>query len=361
MDKICFFSGDITRNGGTERVSAIIANALARQGNYQILFLSLVEQAREPFFSLEDGIERHVLGDRWISPGPGYLRVIPRLRRFLKQNDINVIIDIDIVLDILSIPAAKGLPTRIISWEHFNYKYEMTSLYRRYILRYCVKRTDYFVTLTEVDMRAYMEKLGRREAISFIYNPVPEFTCAEDVEKEKWLISVGHLVSVKGIDHLAEVAALVLKRHPDWKWMVVGDGEEREFLEKFIERNQLEDQLILTGSVKDVSSYLRKSQIYVMTSRSEGLPMCLLEAKMFRLPSVSFDIYTGPNEIIEDSVNGYLVDAFDCKAMAQKLERLMENDVLRKQFSEHAQDNLENFQLKSILNKWNMVLDKVLH
>ena len=360
MDKVCFFSGDITRDGGTERVSSMIANALARQGKYRVLFLSLVEQASEPFFVLEKGIERFSLGDKWINPGPGYLKLIPRLRRFLKQHEIDVIIDIDIVLDILSIPAAKGLHTKIISWEHFNYNFERKSLYRRYILKYSVKRTDYIVTLTEGDKRAYMDHLNRREAISAIYNPVGEFQPAENVEKEKWLISVGHLDPVKGIDYLAEVAALVLKKYPDWKWLVVGDGELKEYLETFIDQNQLGEQLVMTGRVKDVSAYLQKAQIYVMTSRSEGMPLCLLEAKVFRLPSVSFDIATGPNEIIEEGVSGYLVKAYDCEEMAQKLELLMEDASLRKEFSEHAQDNMEKFQMASILKHWNTVLESLL-
>ena len=125
MKKICFFSGDITRNGGTERVSAMIANALAKQGFYEILFLSLTEQAKKPFFPLEKNIRHYALGKKWINPGPGYLKVIPLLRSFLKQKAVDIIIDIDIVLDILSIPAAKGLKTKIISWEHFNYGFEM--------------------------------------------------------------------------------------------------------------------------------------------------------------------------------------------------------------------------------------------
>ncbi|MCH5337564.1 MAG: glycosyltransferase family 4 protein [Acetatifactor sp.] len=360
MKKVCFFSGDITRIGGTERVSALIANALAKQGNYQILFLSLVEQEKDPFFVLEDGIERYALGTRWINPGPGYLKLIPRLRRFLKRHEIDVIIDIDIVLDVLSLPAARDLGTRIISWEHFNYEYEMESLYRRYILKYSVKRTDHIITLTEGDKRAYIEKLGRDNAISTIYNPMQELSCEEEPEKENWLITVGRLIHRKGMDFLAEVARRVLPDNPNWKWLVVGDGEEQTFLEEFIEKNRLEDQLILTGRTEDVFAYLKKAKIYVMTSRIEGLPMCLLEAKAFQLPSVSFDIPTGPNEIIEDDVNGYLIKAFDCEDMAQKLNMLMKNDNLRKQFSEQAQNNMWKFQMESIMSNWNTVLEALL-
>ena len=92
MKKICFFSGDITRNGGTERVSSMIANALAKQQNYTILFLSLVEQEQKPFFLLHKTIKHYALGKKWINPGPGYLKIIPLLRHFLKEKEIRSVL-----------------------------------------------------------------------------------------------------------------------------------------------------------------------------------------------------------------------------------------------------------------------------
>lgn len=304
-----------------------------------------------------------MLGKKWLHPGPGYLHVIPKLRRFLKQQKVDIIIDIDIVLDILSIPAACGLKTKVVSWEHFNYHYEMESWYRRHILKYSVKRTDYIITLTEGDKKLYQQRLNRHEKIAAIYNPMMELSvlcqAEEPVKKELWLLTIGRLIQRKGMDYLAEVATRVLKKHKNWKWMVVGEGEERAFLEQVIKREQLQERLILTGQKEDVSFYLKRAQIYVMTSRIEGLPMCLLEAKAFRLPSVSFDIPTGPDEIIENGKNGYLIPAFDCKSMAEKIEELIEKEMIRKRFSENAWSNLQKFQMKQIIKQWNEVLEQI--
>ncbi len=360
MKKICFFSGDITRSGGTERVAAMIANGLAEEGEYEISFLSLTEQEKEPFFALHPAVRHDALGDRWIAPGPGYLPVVPKLRRFLKQRRPDILIDIDIVLDILSIPAAKGLRTKVVSWEHFNYGYETAALYRRLILKYSVRRSDHIVTLTEGDKRTYMEKTGRTDRISAIYNPMQEIVCDDSVPRKKWLVTVGRLIPRKGMDYLAETALAILPGHPDWQWLVVGEGEEREFLEKFIQEHGLEGRLILTGRKADVNDYLQQASLCVMTSRVEGLPMCLLEAKAYKLPSVSFDIPTGPNEIIQDGKNGFLIPAFDCQAMAEKLSQLMEDEALRERFSSRAQDNLAMFQMENILRDWNQLLQRLL-
>ena len=80
--KICFFSGDITRSGGTERVSSQIANELAKDGTWKICFLSLVEQKKEPFFTVDPAIPRYQLGDHWINPGAGNWPLIGKLRTF---------------------------------------------------------------------------------------------------------------------------------------------------------------------------------------------------------------------------------------------------------------------------------------
>ena len=357
MKKICFFSGDITRRGGTERVSVMIANELAKQGKYEICFLSLCEQKMTPFFGIHESIERYKLGETWILPGPGYLPVVPKLRRFLKEHEIDVIIDIDIVLDSLSIPAAWKLKTKVLSWEHSNCYFELSVLYRKAILKFSVKHSDYVVTLTEGDKKNYKELLGRTENIEAIYNPMVEQTGILDGETENRIITVGHLIAGKGMNYLAQVAVSVLKQHRDWKWFVLGEGEERTFLESVICENQLEKQLILTGLVTNVGHYLTKSKIFVLTSKSEGLPMCLLEAKTYNLPCVSFDIPTGPNEIIEEGVNGFLIEPFDCDAMAAKINTLIENEAILQDFTRNAKNNVEKFEMSGIMEKWNRVLD----
>lgn len=356
---ICFFSGDITRCGGTEKASTMIANLFKRQGKHKVIFLSLVEKEPEPFFALDEGISRYQLSDTWINPGLGYIKLIPRLRKFLKAHDVDVLIDIDIVLGSLSIPAAKKLKTKVILWEHFNYQFEQSTLYRRLILKYSIKRSDYVVTLTERDKSMYSLYLNRSENISTIYNPIEEPIRDLNVKKERWILTNARLVAQKGVDYLIEVAKNVLKKHPDWKWILLGEGDLQAFAEEEIRKNQLEDQLILKGKVKNVGDYLERSLIYVMTSRFEGLPMCLLEAKAYELPCVSFDIVAGPAELIIDQVNGFLVPAFSCAEMEEKIERLMDDEELRNRFAQHAKLDSEKFRAEHILQQWDQIIEQL--
>ena len=364
---VCFFSGDITRCGGTERVSTIIANGLARQGKYYVIFLSIVEKNASPVFHILPEINRYVLRDtgKWIQPGLGYLPLVPVLRRFLRRYKIDIIIDIDIVLDALSLPASVGQNVKIISWEHFHYYYEQKKFYRRMILRFSALFSDYIITLTEQYKENFRKKLHRYSRIAAVYNPI-EYTepikdieCSLSIAKEKMLITVGSFNKRKGTDMIAQVIPAVLCKYKEWKWYFLGDGEYREILEKVIRRYHLEKQLLLMGNVPNVEEYLKRASIYVMASRLEGLPMCLLEAKAFGIPCVSFDIQTGPSEIIENDVNGFLVPPFDLNMMAQKIILLIENEDLRSNFAKETKTGLEKFQLKSILEEWEQLLELI--
>lgn len=362
MKKICFFSGDITRGGGTESVAALIANTLAAQGQYEICFLSLVEERETPLFPIQADIRRYVLGKKWIQPGPAYLSVLPKLRSFLKKQQIDVVIDIDIVLDALSVPVTRGLKTKVVSWGHFSYFFEEESLYRRLILRFATKRADYCITINQENQTCYETRLHRTEGVCTIYNPIVcgrnkgEENSPDQTGKENIIFWVGRLEPVKGVDYLAEIADKVLKQLPDWKWLVAGDGSQRKWLEDFIREHDLQQQLILLGRVKELKPYYEKAKLFVLTSHSEGLPVCLLEAKGYGLPCVSFDIRTGPKEIIRDGVNGYLVSPYDCEEMAEKIGKLAKEETLRRQFAEKTALEIEKFELKTVINSWNEVL-----
>ena len=357
--KICFFSGDITRSGGTERVAVQLANVLWKDQTYDICFVSLTEQQEEPFYPLHPDIRRYRLGEKWINPGPGYIPLIGKLRKFLKKKQIDVIIDIDIVLDVLSIPAARRMKTKVVSWEHFNCEFEQQVLYRKLISKLTVHFADYIVVLTEEDKENYKRILGRKDRISAIYNMVTPMKYDEEVQRENWIVTVGRLTYQKGIDYLAKIAVSVLKEHRDWKWLILGDGEERNILEQAILENGLEEKLILKGTVDNVEWYLNRAKLFVLTSRYEGFGMCLLEALQMKLPCVSFDIKIGPSEIIDNHQNGILILPFECEHMIREINNLIDNPDKLVELSSNTMVRFERYQDENIQEMWKSIFDKV--
>lgn len=114
------------------------------------------------------------------------------------------------------------------------------------------------------------------------------------------------------------------------------------------------------GHHDDIYSVYTNYSILVMTSEFEGFPMSLLEGMCNGLPMVSFDVPTGPNEIIQDGHNGYLIKPFDINSMADSLSHLIDNKMIRKNFSKNNKEFTSDFGLKLIISKWISLFDHCL-
>lgn len=367
MKKIAFFSGDITRCGGTERVGTLIANGLAARGNVEVHMVSLTHSGNKPGFALASSIRREALADHWVTPGPGYLPVIFKLKKYVVRHGIDVIIDIDGVLDVLSIPVKWMTGVRVISWEHFNYYECMGTRYRHAIRALAARFADAIVTLTEQDKGFYTNNLKIRHRICAIHNPADYLAGRQrdDIRsfEKKELLSVGGLVSAKGFAKVPMIAYELAQRYPslDFTWRIAGEGIQRAVIEEQIRVWGMQERVQLLGHVTEVGDLYEQALVYVMTSEREGLPMVLLEAKQYGLPSISYDIRTGPSEIIEDGVNGCLIpvtgdEKRDAVAMAEAIGGLLTDEARYRSFAQHARDHMEEFLLERILDQWEELL-----
>ena len=350
---IWFYSGDITNSGGTERVAITIANELNKCEDFNVSIVSLVEKDEEPFFYVDETIPRYTIYDHVVRGTTHLPGIIRRTRKLIKKHDVDVLIDIDGILEMYTIPATAFLKTKVVSWEHYNYYQHPVVPYRKYTRKMAARWGAQIITLTDEDKGYYESNLKCRCPVTRIYNPIiwPDKNCEYD-RASKTIISAGRLTYQKGFDMLVDIADMFIKNYPDWKWLILGIGEDYEMLDAKIKEKGLENQVILKGEVDNIEDYYSNAAMYVMTSRFEGLPMTLLETKPYKLPLVSFNCKTGPSELIEDGVNGYLVEEGDLKGLAKRIEELIVIPDIRYKFSQEAQYKLERFDYDSIINKW---------
>ena len=330
-------------------MTAVLANALCEE--YDVDVISLKPMPDEPFFSLDRRVHLINLPCKTQSI-PGNIRAI---RRHIRKNRIDWLICVDVGTGIFGVPAAFCTKTKVITWEHGNFYNNWGSRYFPYFRRFAAKRSDGVVVLTEKDRQNYLAHIKTRKPIHVIPNPVErhEFCYAQD---SKTILSAGLLLPIKGFDVAIEIASIILKKHPDWNWVIFGEGPEREKLEGLIRERNLEERVLLPGSVQNMPEQYQKASLYVMTSQMEGLPMVLLEAKSWGLPIVSFDIMTGPGDIVRDGVNGYLTEPGDVEKMAERLDLLMTDQELRQRFSQETVLDMEKFSFENILAKWREIL-----
>ena len=124
--------------------------------------------------------------------------------------------------------------------------------------------------------------------------------------------------------------------------------------------NQLENIIFLKGVTNDVQKEFLDASLCVMTSRYEGFGLVLLEAMTCGVPCVSFDCEFGPNEIIKDDHNGFLVPVANVKLLADKICLLIENRKLRINMGNKAKESANKFNLNSIMTEWNGLFENAL-
>ena len=145
--------------------------------------------------------------------------------------------------------------------------------------------------------------------------------------------NIGALVPHKGQRHFIEAAALVVRRVPDARFVIAGEGELRESLEHQVRHLGLEKHVILTGFRPDVLSVLKAFDIFVMSSVTEGLGTSLLDAMACGKPIVATTA-GGIPEVVEDGRTGILVPPRDHHAMAEAIVRLLQSEPLRRRMGD---------------------------
>ena len=352
MKKICFFSANFSNGGGTERVTSIIANELVKLG-YDITIISCIG-GEKSYFKLDSRIKL----DRLYTNCNGLkfnLTAAYKLRKKIKEYDFDYIIDIDTIHSFFSIPATIGLRTKVISWEHFNFYNTMGIKRRKWGRILAAKYSDRIVTLTNEDKEAFLENLKIKARIDYIYNPTPYPNEKRNDCNSKIAISIGRLVDIKRFDVLLEIWKKIEEENSDWLLYIVGSGINKEKLLHQKENLNLK-RVIFVENTKNIKEYYEKASIYLMTSRFEGLPMTLIEAQSFGLPIISYNIKTGPKDIINNNQDGYLIENNNQEVFVEKFLELASDRNKIEQFSRKAYLNSDRFKLDEIIKKWQELL-----
>ena len=205
--------------------------------------------------------------------------------------------------------------------------------------------TDIYISVSEILSKNYKEKgIGTKTKYYTIYSGmnldnffnVRENIKQEEIIKELEIASdnfiigtIGRLEVAKGHKYLFEALKKVTEQRKEChlKLLVIGEGEEKENLIKYVKKLGLEDKVIFTGYRKDIEELMAIMDILVLSSLREGLPRVLVQAAAVGVPSVAFNV-DGVPEIIKDGYNGFLVNPKDVNQLADKIIKYIDNREL---------------------------------
>lgn len=226
-------------------------------------------------------------------------------------------------------------------------KFKLNGLIRDFVL----KRQDLVITLTNADK----EKWGYTN-IEVVPNPKTLVTSRLSNLESPQVLAVGRLHRVKGFDKLLEVWNIVHKNHKGWCLKICGAGEEYESLLKKIKELGISDSVKLENRFVSVLPEYMNSSIFVSTSQYEAFGNVLVEAKLCGLPIIAFDAPHGPKEIIEDNVDGFLVEMNNIELMADKVLELICDQKLRSRMGRAGVKNSSKYDVDKILERYNSIL-----
>lgn len=208
-----------------------------------------------------------------------------------------------------------------------------------------------------------------KPAIRAIYNALPpertNMPTREETRKAfGWpaeipmLVTVGRLAEVKRIDLQLEM----LRSLPEAHLVIVGDGPDRESLQRQSVEAGLADRVTFTGGLPHEQTMLaiRAADLFVLSSRTEGLSHVLLEAMQLGTPCIASEVGGNP-EVITHQVDGLLVPFADVNALVSAVRSLLDDPPLRARLAEAAQKNLARFGWDRLVNETESVLKEAAH
>lgn len=346
---IAFLIMNFSNGGGTERVTSVIANSLINR-NYNVSVISCKE-GEKCRFPIREKINVYSLyGEKEKNPIIRKLLTYNRLEKFVRSLQIDIVVAVDVALYLYLWPLQKKKLCKCIAWEHFNY-FISPNLSVKIARTLAAKCADAVVVLGKNDADNYKSHYKRITNLRYIYNPVTIENEGTANMSSKRIVAMGRLENQKGFDYLVDIWEIIEKRCPGWKLDIFGEGKLRSNLQEKIDCLGLKN-IELRGYTADVEKEFLDSSIFVLSSRYEGFGLVLLEAQSCGLPCVSFNCKEGPGEIIDDGVNGFLIDPFNVSAFAEKTIYLMENETIRLKFAEKSRKDLYRFSIESVMEQW---------
>lgn len=353
--------------GGAERVTADLSAYWVERG-YRCTVVTQTD-ASDDAYVLHPKVQRFALGTAAASSGPisgvlANLRRVRALRRIIKKQQPSVVLGMMTTASVLAIVAGRGLRCRIIATEHTHPpSQELSSMWLR-LRRWAYPKASKVVALTS-GTAAWLDEHVPGCRLAVIPNAVrwplqnaePVLTPPERGERRR-LLAVGRLHPHKGFDLLIRAFQVVAHFFPTWDLVILGEGECRESLQRQIDEAGLGERVSLPGRAGNIGDWYEQSDLYVLSSRVEGLSNTLIEAMASGLAPVAFDCETGPREIVRNGIDGVLVNpAEDVEALAAHLSDMMAHEAQRLAYAKRAVDVRDRFSVTRVMTLWRQVFE----
>ena len=376
--KIVFCTPALYMAGGVERVLTLKANYFAEHFGYNVTIILTDGKDKPLFYPLSDKVKVVNLNigfeELWtcsfIKKIFVYLKKQRIYKELLKQELMRIRPDITISLlrrEINFLTSIKDGSKKVgelhVNRSNYrNFEQDDTNFLKNLFSQLWMsnlvsnlKRLDKFVVLTEEDHQNWPEL----DNVVVIPDPLTFSSSTYSPLTEKRVIAVGRYVYQKGFDLLLKSWAIVEKKCPDWMLTIIGQGERLQYDTLIDELNLDRKRCKLLGPTERIQKEYMSSSFLVMSSRFEGFGMVLVEAMSCGLPVISFDCPCGPKDIIQNHIDGILVEKGNIEKLAEAIIWMIQHPEKCKVMATKAVDNVQRFKIGQIAEQWKSLFESL--
>ncbi len=326
MSRILIINNGLA-GGGIERASTTMANYFASLG-HEVIVLALYKS--EHFFDLNSSIK--FIEPKYFAKTKFYiLWMMTYIRRNVRLIRPDTILAYGEWTNCFVGLALIGIKVPIFYTDRMRPNGKFPWIHRK-LRRFFYPRASGIIAQTEYAKRIIGERTGATR-IKVIHNPV---NCIERIpcEKRKIIACVGRLTKEKGHKVLLEAISKI--KHEDWNLVLIGDGPLRSDLESLANELGILERVCFKGMKKDFRKELSEASLFVMPSLREGFPNALIEAMSVPLPCIATRCTEAMEEVVNDGKDTVLVPVDDVEAMAEAIDKLIDNPEYCKKLAVNA-------------------------
>lgn len=335
------------RIGGMERVAIILAKEFAALDEFDVHLITFSSHERS--YKVPEGIQCHVpaFNTSDLSFFQAFIRSLWFVRKVIRSTEADCLISFGDRYNAFVILASLGINVRVFVSNRQN-----PNLSNGVAIDLLNKIFYPFASgLIAQTSRARQIFSGRYLQKNIVVIPNPFHVGQNLIDRRRDVIlNVGRFSSDKNQQLLLQYYKDLCKW--DWELILVGDGPLRKEVEREIVNSDLDDFVHVSGFVDNVYDYYDQAAIFAFTSYSEGFPNALGEAMASGCACIAFDCETGPSDLIDNGVDGFLIPVGDHAQYKQKLFHLMIDRDLRTRMGANARQKMEIFTPEIIARKY---------
>lgn len=356
--KIAFYINAI-HEGGAERVMVNLASNFVNAGDDVILITSFKDTWEYPY---SKKIKRYILEKNGVSSSKFKRNIfrILELRKVLKKETPDCIVSFMAEPNYRAIIASRGLKIKTIISVRNDPNKEYPGKIGKFLGRFLLPIADGCVFQTAEAQQWFPKKLQNKSKI--IYNAVKEdfFEVKRHVVKNT-VVTCGRLEEQKNHRLLINAFELVLRKHPDVKLFIYGEGKLKSDLTELLINKGMSNNVFLCGNSNNIPKILSEAEIFVLSSDYEGMPNALMEALASGVPCISTDCPCGgPSMLIKQNLNGILIPVGDSEKLFLEICNLLENKKNKEKIGRNARDLAKQYKPDVIFQQWNIYIKNIL-